>query len=86
MSNLLKISYDAPSDTLYLDLSAPIECQESTSIANGVLARLNPATGGVESLEILDFVARFGGDVGLELPIEGSSLGICRRTDEVPST
>lgn len=72
MSRHLKLSYDKPSDTLYLDWSEPNGDQDSSSIQEGVLARVNPVTKAVETLEILNFVARFGADKLLDLPIEGS--------------
>ena len=74
MANHFKLSYDSPSDTLYLDLSDPYEQQDSTSIAKGVLARINPKTNAVETLEVRDFVARFGSDQLLDLPIKGSLI------------
>lgn len=82
MANHLKISYDGPSDTLLLDFAEPYEEQDSQSIATGVLARLNPATGAIETLEVLDFVARFGADNLLDLPIEGSLVH--NSADEAP--
>ncbi len=72
MANHLKLSYDKPSDTLYLDWAEPTSQQDSRSIDVGVLARVNPKTQSVETLEILNFVARFGAEKLLNLPIEGS--------------
>lgn len=72
MSRHLKLSYDPPSDTLYIDWSTPYADQDSSSIQDGVLARVNPKTRSIETLEILNFVARFAADKLLDLPIEGS--------------
>lgn len=72
MAKHFKLSYDQPSDTLYLDWAEPNADQDSSSIEQGVLARVNIQTGDVETLEILNFVARFGADQPLDLPIEGS--------------
>ncbi len=72
MPKHLLISYDQPSDTLYVDWSEPNESQDSRSIEPGVLARINPKTHAVETLEILNFLARFGSEKSLDLPIQGS--------------
>jgi hypothetical protein len=66
-----KLSYDAPSDTLYLDWAEPSADQDSTSIVPGVLARVNRHTNAVETLEIIDFLARSRSTEGFDLPIVG---------------
>jgi hypothetical protein len=72
MSNRLLISYDPPSDTLFVDWGEPNAEQDSRSIEPGVLARINPKTQAIETIEILNFLARFGSEKSLDLPIEGS--------------
>jgi uncharacterized protein YuzE len=71
MSKNLKITYDPPSDTLYMDLAEPYEGQDSRSLAKGVLARLNPDTNAVETLEILNFKSRVASEGTAVLPIQG---------------
>jgi len=78
MPKHLKLSYDAPSDTLYLDWSEPSAQQDSRSIAKGVLARINPKTSAVETLEVLNFVARFSSDKLLDVPLDGSRIAEAR--------
>jgi len=78
MPKHLKLSYYAPSDTLYLDWAEPNGEQASRSIAKGVLARVNPKTSAVETLEVLNFVARFSSDKLLDIPLEGSAVGETR--------
>jgi hypothetical protein len=68
----VRLSYDKDSDTLQIDWCEPYSEQDSRSIEQGVLARLNPDTRAVESLEILDFYTRFGGSIPLELPLLGT--------------
>ena len=68
----LRFSYDKSSDTLQIDWCEPYAGQDSRSIEQGVLARLNPATKAVETLEILDFQARFGKANQIELPLLGT--------------
>jgi thiaminase len=68
----IKLSYDKDSDTLYIDWCETYPEQDSKTIAQGVLARVNPTTNAVESLEVLDFESRFRAEGMLELPIIGT--------------
>ena len=68
----IRLSYDKASDTLYIDWCDTHSEQDSRTIAAGVLARVNPQTNAVESLEVLDFEARFRAEGKLELPIIGT--------------
>jgi hypothetical protein len=68
----IRLSYDKASDTLLIDWCDPYPEQDSRSIEKGVLARVNPKTKVVETLEILDFEARFGKARRIELPVTGA--------------
>lgn len=68
----IRLSYDKASDTLSIDWCDPYPEQDSRSIEKGVLARVNPTTQLVETLEILDFEARFGKADRIELPVTGA--------------
>jgi hypothetical protein len=72
MSKHLKLAYDEPSDTLYLDWAEPHENQDSRSISKDVLARFSVESGKLETLEVMNFTARFTSDVPLDVPLEDS--------------
>jgi uncharacterized protein YuzE len=55
----LAIEYDADGDILHLFAVEPYPEQESDEIGEGVIARMNPATGQVEGIEVLFFSSRF---------------------------
>ena len=54
-----KLSYDKASDTFYVDLAEPYPEQDSRSVAKGVVARFNPESHRLETLEILGYSQRF---------------------------
>lgn len=60
------IRYDAVGDILYIDARAPSAQQSSEELGDNVVARLNPRTHEIETLEVLFFQARGG---RLELPV-----------------
>ena len=70
MATTLTLRYDRESDILYLDRRAPHAEQESEEIGDGVIARLNPESGEIDSLEVLYFSTRLAGSGELELPVE----------------
>ncbi len=65
----LTLQYDRVGDILYLEKCAPYPEQESEEVRDGVIARLNPNTGAVESLEVLFFSTRLSNKKQLELPV-----------------
>jgi len=69
MDKSLKFRYDKVGDILYIDTCPPYVEQESEEIGDEVIARLNPASGEVENLEILFFSKRLEDSTLLTLPI-----------------
>jgi len=65
----LTFDYDREGDILYISKGPPYPEQESEEIGDEVVARLNPATGEVEVLEILFFSTRLLRSSRLELPV-----------------
>ena len=68
MAAKLALHYDLDADILYLTCRPPYPAQETEELGDDVVARLNPETGDVESLEILFFSSRAQRDSG-ELPV-----------------
>lgn len=69
MEKKLSFHYDREADILYISKMPSYAEQESEEIGDDVIARLNPETGEVESLEVLFFSTRLlRGDL-FELPI-----------------
>lgn len=69
MEKKLSFQYDREADILYICKRASYAEQESEELGDDVIARLNPETGEVESLEILFFSTRLLRDELFELPI-----------------
>ena len=69
MAEKLTFRYDRVGDVLYIDKTPPYAEQESEELGDDVIARLNPTTGEIETLEVLFFSTRLlRGDL-LELPV-----------------
>jgi len=68
MAAKLAVQYDRQTDILYLTTRASYPEQETEELGDDIVARLNPATGDVESLEILFFSKCVQSD-SLELPV-----------------
>jgi uncharacterized protein YuzE len=68
MAAKLAVQYDRQADILYLTTRPSYPEQESEELGDDIVARLNPETGDVESLEILFFSKRVQSD-SLELPV-----------------
>ncbi len=69
MEKKLSFQYDRTGDILYVSKCPPYPEQESEELGDDVVARLNPQTGEIESLEILFFSTRLiRGDL-FELPV-----------------
>ena len=58
MEAKLTFKYDREADILYIDKCPPYAEQESQELPDEIIARLNPDTGEVESLEVLFFSTR----------------------------
>ncbi len=69
MAEKLTFHYDLEGDILYIDKVAPYAEQESEDIGDEIIARLNPKTGDVESLEVLFFSTRVRSE-SFELPVD----------------
>lgn len=65
MAARLAFQYDREADILHISSRPPYAEQESEELGDDVIARLNPKTGDVESLEVFEWVAR--GPDGLPL-------------------
>ena len=68
MAAKLAVQYDRQADILYLSTRPSYPEQETEELGDDVVARLNPDTGDVESLEILFFSSRMQKD-SVELPV-----------------
>jgi len=69
MEAKLTFHYDREADILYIENRPPYSEQESEELGDDVVARLNPSTGQVESLEVLFFSTRLLRSNFLELPV-----------------
>ena len=69
MAPKLTFKYDREADIMYIDKVPPYAAQESEEIGDDVVARLNPTTGEVESLEVPFFSTRLLRTDLLELPV-----------------
>jgi uncharacterized protein YuzE len=58
MAERLTFQYDREADILYISKRAPYPEQESEELGDEVVARLNPTTGEVESVEVMFFSTR----------------------------
>ena len=65
----LTFEYDSVGDILYISKVSPYMTQESDEIEDGVVARFNPATSEIESLEILSFKKRLEINPIFTLPV-----------------
>ncbi|OGL21012.1 MAG: DUF2283 domain-containing protein [Candidatus Rokubacteria bacterium RIFCSPLOWO2_12_FULL_71_19] len=70
MAAKLAFQYDREADILHIITSRPpYPEQETEELGDDVIARLNPETGDVESLEVLFFSTRLLGTDLFELPV-----------------
>ena len=70
MGAKLTFKYDRDADILHIDKCPPYSEQESEEIGDDVIARLNPKTGEIESMEVLFFSTRLlRGDI-FEVPVD----------------
>lgn len=71
MGEKLAFRYDRVGDIMYVEKCPPYAEQESDEIGDEIVARLNPDTGEVESLEILSWSKRIEAGETVNLPISG---------------
>ena len=71
MGAKLAFQYDRQADILYITSCPPYAEQESDELGDDVIARFNPDTGDIESLEILFFSTRLQ-DESFELPVSAA--------------
>jgi uncharacterized protein YuzE len=69
MAKKLTFRYDREGDILYIDKCPPYPDQESEELGDDVVARINPSSGEVESLEVLFFSTRLLRSDLFELPV-----------------
>lgn len=69
MEARLTFKYDRQGDILYISKRPPYPEQESEELGDEVIARLNPTTGEIESLQVLFFSTRLLRSDLLELPV-----------------
>jgi uncharacterized protein YuzE len=69
MAEKLTFQYDRDADILYISKRPPYPEQESEELGDEVVARLNPTTGEVESLEVMFFSTRLLRKDLFELPV-----------------
>ena len=69
MDAKLTFKYDREADILHIDKLPPYAEQESEELPDEIVARLNPNTGEVESLEVLFFLTRLLRTDLFELPV-----------------
>ena len=69
MDTNLTFRYDREADILYINKRPPYPEQESEELGDEVIARLNPGTGEVETLEVLFFSTRLLRSNLFEVPV-----------------
>lgn len=69
MADKLTFHYDRVGDILYISKCAPYPEQDSEELGDDVIARLNPASGEIESFEVLFFSTRLLRKDLFELPV-----------------
>ena len=70
MAAKLSFKYDREADILHIDKCPPYPEQESEELGDEVIARLNPATGEIENMEVLFFSTRLLRGELFEIPVE----------------
>jgi hypothetical protein len=74
MDKKLTLEYDKPSDSLYIYSVMPYEEQDSTEVGDYTIARFNPETHELESVQLLFFSKRLERDKVLDLPVDAFKL------------
>lgn len=69
MKEQMTFQYDREADILYINTVVPYPEQESQEMPDEIIARFNPTTGQIESLEILFFSTRLLRKESFSVPI-----------------
>ena len=69
MAAKLTFKFDREADILHIDKCPPYAEQESEELGDDVVARLNPATGEIENLEVMFFSTRLLRSDLFQLPV-----------------
>ncbi len=69
MVEKMTFQYDREADILYINKRPPYAEQQSEELGDEVIARMNPNTGEIESLEVLFFSTRLMRKNIFELPV-----------------
>jgi uncharacterized protein YuzE len=69
MASKLTLRYDRDADVLHITSRPPYPEQETEELGDDIIARLNPQSGYVESLEVLFFSKRLQRSDLFELPV-----------------
>lgn len=69
MVEKMTFQYDREADILYINRCPPYAEQESKELGDEVVARMNPATGDIENIEVLFFSTRLLRNNLFELPV-----------------
>lgn len=69
MATKLAFQYDREADILYITSRPPYPEQETEELGDDIIARLNPESGDVETLEVLFFSTRLLRSDLFELPV-----------------
>jgi hypothetical protein len=71
MDGKLAFRYDKVGDIMYVEKCRPYAEQDSDEIGDEMVARFNPKTREIESIEILSWSKRINGGEVVNLPIVG---------------
>lgn len=69
MAAKLALQYDREADILYITSCPPYPGQDTEELGDDIVARLNPETGNIETLEVLFFSTRLLRNNHFELPV-----------------
>jgi len=69
MASKLARRYDREADILHITSRSPYPAQKTEELGDDIVARLNPRTGRVESLEVLFFSERLQSNELFEQPV-----------------
>jgi uncharacterized protein YuzE len=72
MATKLMLKYDRGADILYIDRRAPHPDQETIEMGDDIVARVDPVTGEIDSLEVLFFSTRLLREDLVELPVDAT--------------
>ena len=85
MDAKLTFEYDRAADLLYINKCPAYAGQESEELGDEVIARLNPATGEIENLEVLFFSMRLLRSDLFELPVTADPAAGCEVVIALPA-